>query len=308
VGVPLPRPVRLLGAAALALALALLGAGGAPEARACAVCGAGDPTLTVMGTEKPFAGRFRLAADVRFGGVWAGQPGVSEIDVTEQRFDLTAAYAPIPRLFLTLDLPVMRRIIHEIGSSAVAYTPGDIELRAKIFIASLRRGPYLHQLALQTGVKLPTALEEHDAKGVALAAPLQPGCGAVAPELGAFYGLGRGPFSFYASAVIYLPYAVRQGPHASDSFRTSAAAQWQAHPRIAARIGFETRLDATAETVGGATDPNSGGFVGYVAPEVVVSPATDLLLHVGAHFPAIQALQGFHRERTIVGVGATYDF
>ena len=77
--------------------------------------------------------------------------------------------------------------------------------------------------------------------------------------------------------------------------------------RFAARLGIDTRLDGTA-SADDKPDPSSGGFVGYLSPQLVVSPATDLLVQVGAHFPVVQALRGFHREGAILAVGATYDF
>src|SRR6202042_2123642 len=112
--------------------------------------------------------------------------------------------------------------------------------------------------------------------GVALPAVLQPGMGAVSPFVGAFYGFTRGPWSFYASAVVLLPFAVRAGPHASDSFKTAASVQRQIGRLFASRLGVDTRLDGTCEAYG-KPDPNSGGFVAYLSPELVLSPVTDLI-------------------------------
>jgi hypothetical protein len=296
------RRLVALGVGTLAVAL------GPRPAAACAVCGAGDPTLTVMGTEKPFVGRLRLAADVKIGSLQVGTPGVDEVDLTEERFELAVAYAPRPTLFLSLALPVLHRDAFFRDGARVAFTGlGDVELRVKQFVWSGARGPYRHQAAIQGGLKLPTARVEGDAAGAALAAALQPGTGAITPFLGVFYGLSQGPWSLYASASLYLPFAVRAGPHATESFRTSASAQRQVGRRFAARLGIDTRLDGTA-AADDKPDPNSGGFVGYLSPQLVVSPATDLILLVGAHFPLVQALQGFHREGAILSLGATYDF
>jgi hypothetical protein len=38
----------------------------ARDAWACAMCGCGDPTLTTMGAEQPFAGRLRLSSELRY--------------------------------------------------------------------------------------------------------------------------------------------------------------------------------------------------------------------------------------------------
>jgi hypothetical protein len=61
--------VRRLAAALGALALAA-----SPRVvQACSVCGAGDPTLTVMGDEKPFGGRLRVDFETRITCATVGQ-------------------------------------------------------------------------------------------------------------------------------------------------------------------------------------------------------------------------------------------
>lgn len=302
--VNLPRLVAI-GAGVLAMTLSTLTA---RPAAACAVCGAGDPTLTVMGTEKAFVGRVRAGLELKLGSLRVGEPGVDEVNLTEGRVEAAVSYAPLRTLFLSLGVPVLHREAFFHDGSRVAFTGlGDLELRAKQFVWSGTRGLYRHQAAIQGGLKLPTAPVERDAAGAALATALQPGTGAITPFLGVFYGLAQGPWSLYASASLYLPFAVRSGPHATESFRTSAAAQRQVGRRFAARLGIDTRLDGTA-SADDKPDPSSGGFVGYLSPQLVVSPTTDLILQAGAHFPVVQALRGFHREGAILALGATYDF
>ena len=95
---------------ALAAALAVLALATRPRvARACSVCGAGDPTLTVMGDEKPFGGRLRVDLEARLGRVRVGQPGVDEMDLDEQRFEVAAAYAPTRSIFVVLAIPALER-------------------------------------------------------------------------------------------------------------------------------------------------------------------------------------------------------
>ena len=43
------------------------------------------------------------------------------------------------------------------GASSAAFGLGDLELRAKQFVWSARRGSFQHQAAIQGGLKLPTA-------------------------------------------------------------------------------------------------------------------------------------------------------
>jgi hypothetical protein len=295
-------------ARALAAAIALLALLAPTPAHACAVCGAGDPTLTLMGSEKPFDGRLRISGDFRLGRVWAGAPAEDDIQLDEERLELAAAYAPTRTLFLSIAVPLLHRIAtYHDGTTTAAFTIGDVQLRVKKFVWSGRRGAFVHQAAIQGGVDTPTSPLEYGEHDVALPAVLQPGMGAVSPFVGVFYGFTRGPWSFYTSAVVYLPFAVRDGPHASDSFKTSASVQRQIGRVFASRLGVDTRLDGSCEAYG-KPDPNSGGFVAYLSPEMVVSPVTDLLLIAGVRVPAVQAFHGYHHEATIAGLGVTYDF
>jgi len=291
----------------LALAVWLSWMLATPAARACASCGAGDPTLTVMGDEKTFAGRARGSAELRVAGVSVGAPG-STFEVSEERVELSAAYAPTRMTLLILAVPLLHRdaTFPDLHLASL-FTIGDVELRVKQFLWIQRRGAYQHQVALQGGVKAPTSPTENDDHETPLPAELQPGMGSVVPFAGIFYGLGNAPWSLYASATLYLPYAVRASGHAGDSFRSSVSVQRQVGRPFAARLGLDTRLDASCES-NGKPDPNSGGFVAYISPAIVVSPAMDLLLTAGVHAPVLQAFQGFHHEATIAAFGVTYDF
>lgn len=291
----------------LAVAAALLAFTTARAAAACAVCGAGDPTLNAAGTEKPYAGRLRLSADARLGGARVGAAGAGLFELREHRLDLVLAYAPIAPLFLTIDVPVLHRGVTSGGAAhSDAWSPGDVDVRAKGFILRALRGRVTHELALVGGLKLPTAIVQRDAGGAPLPAALQPGGSSVTPLAGAAYDARRGPWFFYASATFFVPFAVRSGAHACDVLRASASVQHQPHRAIAARLGFDARLESSAANDARA-DPNAGGFVGYVSPEILVSPKTDLVLVVGARFPVVQALRGLHREGPIVSIGAAYD-
>lgn len=277
-------------------------------AKACAVCSSGDPTLTVMGNEKTFDGRARVSAELRVGQARVGEPGRDEYAVSEERVELAAAYAPTRSLLLMVAVPLLtQQASFPDGGRSRLFTIGDVEIRAKQFVWNARRGPFTHEVALQGGLKAPSGPVQRDDRGVPLPAALQPGMGAVVPFAGVFYGMTRGPWSFYASATAYLPFAVRDSAHSSNSLRSSASVQRQVGLKFAARIGLDTRLDASA-SANGKDDPNSGGFVAYLSPAMVVSPVTDLLFGAGAHVPFGQAFHGYHHESTIGVVSVTYDF
>jgi hypothetical protein len=289
--------------ALLPLLIALAWLGGS-DARACAVCAAGDPTLETIGSEHGFVGRLRGSLDYRIGSIQ-----VDQIELVEMRFEANAAYAFSKDLAVSLTVPALRREIESPDRREITpFSLGDIEGRVRDIIWSSKPGPLRIQFALFAGAKAPTAPIQDDALGRALPADLQPGCSSVVPLAGATYSMGRGMYTFFASISGYGPIPVRSGPHAGDSLRSTAALQFQPTQRFAARLGISTRLDEAGELRAGSTDPSSGGFVGYASSELVLSPIPDLLLTLGAFFPAIQALRGDHREGSIGSVGITYDF
>ena len=64
---PSKRSLLLARASSCAAALLCLALYLAPtRASACATCGCGDPTLTLMGAGQPFSGRLRLGAELRY--------------------------------------------------------------------------------------------------------------------------------------------------------------------------------------------------------------------------------------------------
>jgi hypothetical protein len=313
-------------------ALCLLALSARPGiARACTVCGCGDSTLTVMNDPAPqpappaaasdhepgaparsaaqvfLDGHPRLSMELRLGRVRVGTPGVSEIVMSEERLEIAAAYSPIRSLFLVASVPLLEReaSFHG-GARTTAFSLGDVDVRAKKFIWTAQRGVFEHQVALQGGVKAPTAPTQLDPQGAPLPSALQPGLGAITPFAGLFYGLGHGPWSFYASATVYLPYPVRADAHGADSFLTTASLERRVGRAFAARIGLDTRLEGASEQ-GGQPDPNSGGFVTYLSPALVVSPTRHLILTAGAHLPVVQLLHGYHHEDGMGVLGVTYD-
>jgi hypothetical protein len=165
------------------------------------------------------------------------------------------------------------------------------------------------RFSLFAGTKLPTAPLQADATGALLPSVLQPGCSSIVPLLGAAYAMSRAPWSWMATGTVLLPFVVRQdAPHAGDSLRASVMGQWQPSRWLGARAGVHGRLDGGGLLAHGDPDPSSGGFVGYVSAEALVSPASDLVLSLGGLVPVVQAWRGEHREGPILAASAAYDF
>jgi hypothetical protein len=292
---------RLSTFATLATGLALLV--WAPEARACAVCATADPTLTTTGEEQPFRNRLQLSADTRIGFVEAGG-----VPLDDRRFEMAVAWSPLRSLEITFLAPYLFRTV-TFGPTQVDYaTIGDVELQAQA-LGYEARGAFGHRrLGIVASIKAPTAPIERDPSGAPLSAVLQPGCGGVAPTLGAYWLASRGAWSEYASASLYVPVPVRSGPHAGDSFRVSGHLQFQPIPAFAARVGVFGRIDSSGRLDDTVDDPNSGGFVGYLTGALAVAPVTDLTITAGVFLPVIEVLRGDHRESTIASLTIAYDF
>ncbi len=270
---------------------------------ACAVCATADPTLVVAGEEQPYRGRLRLSLDFREGRVLAG-----DVSVDDHRLELAVTWAPLRWLELAFAAPYLFRHVEDPTASENEATLGDVELRVRTLAYEARGSFGRRAFGLLGSLKFPTAPIGYDPSGVPLASTLQPGCGSVAPALGVYYATSRGAWSTYVSASLYLPFSVRDGPHSSDSARVAAHLQYQIDPHVGGRLGVFGRLDASGQLSSTADDPNSGGFVGYLTGDVVVSLAPDLVLTAGVLMPVVQALRGVHHESAIAAVTAAYDF
>ena len=303
-----PRTSLRLSRCAGAFALLATIAATAPRAHACAACECGDPTLTTMGSEKPFSGRLRLSLDMRYRTDHVGRPAIDELDIHEERADLAVSWAPREWLLLAADLPLVDRQVSYVNLARQNLAgPGDLELRAKAFVYRDRHFAPRHLVAVQLGASLPTAPLLRDGRGMALPSEAQLGTGGVSPLAGLSYGFFADPWSIYASAIGYLPTGSRAGLEPGASLRSTVAAQFQVRTWLAARLGVDTRLDQRSVEQG-QDDPDSGGFIGYLSPQVILSPAMDVVVSAAVRVPVENALHGAHREGLIAQLAVTRDF
>ncbi|MCA9517377.1 MAG: transporter [Myxococcales bacterium] len=287
--------MTLARAAAFLVAVAGAAAAAAPErARACAACSLGDPTLAAFGTERPYEDRLRFTFEGRYREDAVGEARVDRVALEELRAELGAAWAPADDLFLQLALPVLFRHLREVNLAETSLlATGDLELRARW---QLTRG-----LAATAGVSLPTAPTARRADGSALPRELQPGSGSVDPSLGVAGTLDDYPLSLTGSAWLTAPTG-----DAGLSARLSVAAQAQLAPALALRVAVDGRVDGKS-TEHGVTERDSGGAIAFIGADVVISPATDLVLTIGGRAPVWNALAGWHDEGVVMFVGVAYD-
>lgn len=277
------------------------------EGMACGTCGCGDPTLTAFGTEKPFAGRLRAGLEVRYRSEEVGRARVDQISMREGRADAHVAWAPHERVFLLLSAPFVQRSVSYVNEAEASTAGlGDLELRVKGFVAQDTPAFPTHLLAVLAGLRAPTAPRQRRGDGTYLPMEMQVGSGSWNPLMGVSYAYFPRPWSLYASAQGSTPLRGTSSYRASPTLRTSVSVQRQFSPRWAARLGLDTRADASAFE-GGEAERDSGGFIGFVSPEGLFGMTSDLLLVLSVRVPVIQALTGYHHEHPIFGLSLSYD-
>jgi hypothetical protein len=274
---------------------------------ACASCGCGDPTLTALGSEKPFQNRLRLGTTVLVQGESSGVPRANEIILREQRLELQAAWAPLPRLFLLATLPLVRREVSYVNlARSRAWGTGDFELRAKLFAWEDRAFSPRHLLSVLAGARLPAGGWARDARGIPFPSELQVGSGAWSPIAGLAYAHFHFPWSEYASVEGVVPATHQPDFRPSSSLRATAALQRQLSPAFALRLSADARIEGHTEE-SGRPDPNSGGAIAFISPALLLTPVTDLVVFVLARLPALDRLSGQQSATPIFSAGLAYD-
>lgn len=276
-------------------------------ARACASCACGDPTLTSMGTEQPFSGRMRVAAVTRAWGQTVGDDSLDAVTLRELRVDISAAYAPLPWLMLSATLPLQARTLRDVSlTREQALGPGDLEVSAKFFVFRDRAFSPDHLLSVLVGSELPTSPTLRDAQGLPLSIDAQLGTGSVDPFVGLAYTTFQGAWSFVASATGTVSSEGRLGFRSGASLRSTLAAQFQPSTSWALRVAADTRLEG-ANTLLGERDTEGSGFIGYLSPEILFSPTTDMVLQLGVRAPVLNLLSGRVRQTPILQAAVAFD-
>jgi hypothetical protein len=288
------RP-RHCAASALVVAAAIVGTP-VRDARACASCGCGDPTLTALGTEQPFAGRLRSSLELSYRTDSIGRPGIDQLQLRELRADASAAWAPLATLFIVASVPLVYRQARDPSLAQTdAWGLGDVELRAKWFV--LRDRPFAPRwlLAAVGGLKFPTAPWQADGDGERIPLEAQPGTGSLDLLLGPSFSMFQGDVSAYASLQWSLPLTTRAPIEPGTSLRGSLAVQHQTLRWLALRAAGDGRWDRPSREAG-LPDPDSGGWVLFLGGDALLSLMPDVGLALGVRVPAFDGLSGAHDE------------
>ncbi len=268
-----------------------IGAGGA-RVEACAACSCGDPTLTATGVEKPYANRVRVGFEERFGSFATGNATDGDHGLYLHSV-LSGSWSPHDRVTVALRLPWITKWLTPAGGSLETINGlGDLELSARIVVFRERPFAPHHLLWGIAGLKAPTGYRVFDPSGNPYPDDDQPGSGSWDPFVGVTYGWFGERLAFFASASYRATTANTRGYQRGSSLNVSAALQ----VRVWSWAAFAGALEASslrADTLpSGADAPDSGGTVIHLAPSLLITPVTDLLIKLTASVPVIHALNG----------------
>ncbi len=253
---------------------------------ACPTCSCGNPTITTMGLDQPFANRFRIGLSTR-----AWQTSQPSQTVRELRADLSLSFAPTNWLQFFVTMPTHAR---ELQSASLerqrAFGPGELDLAARFVVLREQRMRARYLISINTGLQIPTSPIVKDANGVPLDIDAQLGLGAWAPyvSLNDLSFLSE-KWAVFGSVIGELAFGGRLGVRGAPSIRGLLGVQWQPPLWLAACAGVEGRYDV-ARTVNGAIDLAGAGPSIFAAPDVLFMIDNRWVLQAGLRVPIASAL------------------
>jgi hypothetical protein len=276
---------------------------------ACATCLCGDPTISMMGTEKPFAGRLRGSVEYLSRKETVGEPRVSEHEIEEKRVTYSMSYSPSQNWTFLAALPVVEKKVARFDLSSETGGPalGDADLFARWYVGYEQElmAPVLW--GLQFGLRVPTSTEQ-EANGVPLSFDAQPGAGATIPSVGLWYGRFATPWFFYTSAAYQRAVTTGyQGYEAGDVLLATGHAQYALGYKFALSFSLDAR-SKKKDRYSGVVDDDSGGLLVMATPGLVWTPVTDLVVYTTVQIPAVERLYGYQNEKPVFRIGVSYDF
>lgn len=284
---------------------ALVALAAATPAWACSTCACGDYTITLMGDEKPYAGRLRAAVDFSSRTEIKGD-GVERHRFQEWRTNLGMSYSITHRLTLGAQLPLVRKRVRNASLERIETEGlGDAELLLR-YVAWQDKETPRHMAGLRAGLRLPTSSEVKDG-GAPVDIDAQPDPGATAPSLGLWYGYYRFPV-FVSASGYYLRYGDgRQGFEPGDATVASVNTQYAFTDSLALQLGLDAR-HTHRNLFSGVEDPDSGGTLAMGFVGLAARVGADFLLHGGVQLPLLDELNGAQEEDAALRAGVAYDF
>ncbi len=282
----------------------------AAPARACSVCGCGDPLL-IASDPAAITGALRLQLDTEYLRVDAGtegQPGFTD-QLTQWSYRLNVVYRPIDELSLMVTVPLVSKAIHTVGGGADALTSdqtglGDVEVAARyaLWTSVNFARQRVHELAITAGTLMPTGAHDATGPGGALVDPHgQLGTGGWGPFVGLSYRFEQGDWVAFASASGRLR---TEATYVDGSrYKFGDALLWSVHGQylvlrgLALDLGIDGRYaakDRATDADGAVSDAvvNTGGTVLSAAPGVYFNAFGGTWIFVRGQIPFYKSLYG----------------
>jgi hypothetical protein len=279
-----------------------------PTVFACATCLCGDPTLTTMGVEKPFAGRTRISVDYLTRGETVGEARTQEHMIYEERVTYSISYAPTTQWMFSASVPMINKSVdrydlsHEEGSGV-----GDTDLTARWFIGQPTSIATSRLWGLHLGLRVPTSSEQM-LNGEAIDFDAQPGAGALIPSVGVWLGEYHLPWFFYGSAIVqHATSEGYQGYQPGNAILITAHTQYALHRQLALQFNVDARWK-NQDRYSDVIDDDSGGTLVMVTPGLAWTPIEDWLVSLSYQQPILENAHGRQEEDANVRMGVTYDF
>ena len=122
-----------------------------------------------------------------------------------------------------------------------------------------------------------------------------------------YYGRLGGPWSLYASVLAYVPTEGREGLKPGATGRGTLWLQLQPASWLSLRVGSDARLDSGLARRMARCSPDTGGFIAFFSPAVLISPSTDWVIQLAAKVPVVNHLTGVHTEGTYASLSLVVD-
>jgi hypothetical protein len=261
---------------------------------ACAACGCGDPTLTLAGTEQPFAGRLRFSTSIMTSGTT--EYGDAS---TDRRLALGMAWAPTSSVVLSASAPLVLRSLDTPRGEGHGIAPGDLDLRGRFVVLRDRPFASQHLVTLQVGARIPLAPTLTGPTGAPVQDELQTASPTVTPVIGLAWSFYATPYSLQVWALGAVPLRGSDGNTRPVDLRAAALSIVQIVPAFSIVVGPEAHLvsDTTASTGGGVLFATLG----------VMFATGDVTPYVLARLPIAQSFGDRHTEWPSFELGAAID-
>ncbi|HZZ83713.1 MAG TPA: transporter [Anaeromyxobacteraceae bacterium] len=297
----------------LGLLAAVLALGAPRAARACSVCGCGDPQLEANDPAAT-SGRFRLQLESQYLTVTSGTEGAPGLTdhLTQYTLRADAVYGPTDRLSLMVQVPLVRKELSTTGQGADRPTSslsglGDVELGARYSLFSRvdfgRR--QRQELAVSAGTSLPTGANDGRMGGARVDEHGQVGTGSFGPYAGLHYAFSRGDWDAFATLSLRAHTTSSFGYQYGQALLWSLHAQYQAAPRLVLSAGIDGR-NAWADLDHGAAVDDTGGLLLAAAPAAWFNVAGGFWLGARAQLPFYSRLRGEQSVGPTVMAGLQY--